>query len=139
MISLSSDQKIHESALTAHGERRAAKDFANRCYWFRRIRDARETKEEELSLGISNSMVKTVDAEAAKAHENLRLPDGRVLKDVKTHELMPVLDKLRIPNFSHTMSRSAAILLFAQFIKPIYEAAGEKAVREWLEENNRSE
>jgi hypothetical protein len=139
VFNLSPDIEVHAASLAAHMQRCRAKEAANKDYWLQHIKAARQTKEKELSLGISNSMVKTIDSEAAKAHENLRLPDGRVLKDVRTPELMPAIDKLKIPGFSHTLSRSAAILLYAQFIEPIYKAAGEKAVREWLEENNRSD
>jgi hypothetical protein len=136
MIALSSDQKIHESALAAHVDRQCVKDFANRCYWFRTIRE--NLLSEKLGIVSSIGMVRTIDAEASRRHEDLKLPDGRRLGDVKTHELASAFDKLRIPGFHHTMGRSEAILTYAEFVRPIYEAAGEKAVREWLE-NNRSD
>jgi hypothetical protein len=86
-------------------------------------------------LGITNSMVRTVDAGAAERHESMLLPDGRQLRDVKTHELFREFERLQVPNFAHTLSRSAAVLLFADYISPIYKAAGQKAVDEFLARN----
>jgi hypothetical protein len=133
VFSLSSDQKIHEAALAAHGERKAAKRFQNQLYWYRTVKE--NLMSERLGIVTSRGGVKVIDAEAAKRHEHLKLPDGRAIRELKTHELMPVLDKLRIPNFSHTMSRSAAILLYAEFVEPIAAAGAAKALNEWLAQN----
>jgi len=84
---------------------------------------------------FSNSMIKQVNPDAAKAHEDLKLPDGRRIGEVKHHELASIFDKLKIPGFSHTLSRSAAIEKYAEHIAPIAKAGADKAVAEWLEKN----
>jgi hypothetical protein len=136
MISLSEDHEMRAALLAKHVERQAAKDFQNRCYWFRTVKE--NLLSERLGVVTSRGGVKVIDAEAAKKHEDLKLPDGRAIRELKTHELMPVLDKLKIPGFDHTLSRSAAVLLYAEFIEPIAAAGAAKALNEWLA-NNRSD
>jgi hypothetical protein len=131
VFTLSSDHEIHAAALAAHVERQAAKDFANRCYWFRTVKENLLSQQ----LGILNSKAKVIDASAAERHESMLLPDGRRLGDVRTPELFREFDRLKVPNFAHTMSRSAAILAFVEYVEPIRREAGEKAVAEWLERN----
>jgi hypothetical protein len=134
LITLSPDQKIHAAALEAHLERRAARRFQNQLYWYRTVKERLLSEQ----LGILNSKAKVIDASAAERHESMLLPDGRRIRDVKTHELFREFDRLQVPNFSHTMSRSAAILAFAEFIEPVYRLAGQKAVDEFLARNKDS-
>lgn len=90
------------------------------------------------SLGIvSSSSIKTINADAAKAHGDLKLPDGRRVADVAHHELAALFDRLKIPGFDHSLSRSAAIETYAEHIASIAKDGADKALSDWLEGANK--
>jgi hypothetical protein len=88
------------------------------------------------SLGIvSSSMVKTINADAAKAHDDLKLPSGRRVGDCAHEQLAAELDRLKIENFSHSLSRRACIELYAETIAAVAKAGADAAVISWLQEH----
>jgi hypothetical protein len=83
---------------------------------------------------FSNSMIRTVDAEAAKRHNDLRLPSGTRIGDCTHEQLAAELDRLGLEGFAHTMSRSAAIELYAAKVAEVSKAGADAAISNWLNE-----
>jgi len=119
MIGLSEDREIHAAALAAHVERTRAKDFQNRLYWFRTIRDAREKQEELLSksinIGSTLGGVRTNSADDPK----ILLPNGKRTDELNTIELRAAMLRLGIPDVSQTSGRQELLGQLREYVASI--------------------
>jgi hypothetical protein len=68
-------------------------------------------------------------------HDNLLLPNGKKVSEVSTEELRPLLAKVGIEN-AHTDGRAIIVRRYAEFIGGIFNEAGLRAVRDFLEEQD---
>lgn len=66
-------------------------------------------------------------------HDNLRLPDGRKVRDVGS-EIATLFVTLGIPGASHEKGRASNIEAYAAYLQRIYDDAGKLAVAAWLAE-----
>lgn len=65
-------------------------------------------------------------------HDHLLIAPDRKVGDVDNAELTARLERLNIPGFSHANGRAANIHAFAVAREKVYDAAGTRAVLEWL-------
>jgi hypothetical protein len=65
-------------------------------------------------------------------HDNLLLPNGKKVSETSTEDLRPLLAKLGIEN-AHTDGRAIIVRRYAEFIGGIFNEAGLRAVKEFLE------
>jgi hypothetical protein len=69
-------------------------------------------------------------------HDNLLLPNGKKISEVSTEELRPLLAQLGIEN-AHTDGRAIIVRRYAEFISGIFNEAGLRAVKDFLESKNK--
>jgi hypothetical protein len=65
-------------------------------------------------------------------YDNLLLPNGKKVSETSTEDLRPLLAKLGIEN-AHTDGRAIIVRRYAEFIGGIFNEAGLRAVKEFLE------
>jgi hypothetical protein len=66
-------------------------------------------------------------------HDNLRLPNGKTIAESTTDEIRQIFGQLGIEG-AHTDGRAIIVRRYHEFISGIYDAAGLRAVKEFLEE-----
>ena len=68
-------------------------------------------------------------------HDNLLLPNGKKIGEVSTDEIRQIFGQLGIEG-AHIDGRAIVVRRYAEFIGGIFNAAGLRAVKEFLEQQN---
>jgi len=72
----------------------------------------------------------------APEHDNLLLPNGKKIGEVSTDEIRQIFGQLGIEG-AHIDGRAIVVRRYAEFIGGIFNAAGLRAVKEFLEQQNK--
>ena len=72
------------------------------------------------------------------AHDPLKLPNGKTIKETPTDELRSLLARFGITD-AHTAPRTEIVARYAAVIEDVFNRAGEAAVNDFLSERRRYE